>query len=63
VRIERSILVKVYFVTLKSGTLKDFYPHPNPLPKGEGARPPLPLGEGWGEGKKKFEPTGEFLFI
>ena len=37
-------------------------PHPNPLPKGEGAGlpplplgegaglPPLPLGEGWGEG-------------
>ncbi len=25
-------------------------PHPNPLPEGEGALPPLPLGEGWGEG-------------
>ena len=47
-----TILVKAYFVTLKSCTFIEFCPHPNPLPKGEGARRPLPLGEGWGEGKK-----------
>jgi hypothetical protein len=26
------------------------YPHPNPLPKGEGNISPLPLGEDQGEG-------------
>jgi dihydroorotate dehydrogenase len=38
-------------------------PHPSPLPQGEGARlaasaPPLPLGEGWGEGAPPL-PLGE----
>jgi NAD+ synthetase len=29
-------------------------PHPNLLPEGEGTEPPLPLGEGWGEGPRKM---------
>ncbi|MCB9141434.1 MAG: phosphoribosylformylglycinamidine synthase subunit PurL [Anaerolineales bacterium] len=47
----------VYAVGLTRGemggsSLTRNYPHPNSLPKGEGVAgmPPLPLGEGWGEG-------------
>jgi DNA helicase-2/ATP-dependent DNA helicase PcrA len=30
--------------------LARYSPHPSPPPEGEGANPPLPVGEGWGEG-------------
>ena len=52
--VQRTILVKVYFVTLKLGYLEKFFPSPQPypLPQGEGARRSLSVGEGWGEGIK-----------
>lgn len=33
-------------------TIVSKHPHPNLLPRGEGTMPPLPLGEGRGEGTK-----------